>query len=229
MKKHSSILSWAVDDRPREKLLMHGRNTLSLAELIAILLGSGNKEDSAVDLAKKILSHYDNNLNKLSRASAQELCKNFKGVGTAKAVSILAAMELAIRKGLETETTPVINNSEVAYQLIVPRLKDLPHEEFWVILLNNANKPIAIKQLSTGGTKGTVVDKTILLKLAIEHLASGIILAHNHPSGQKKASEADCKITQSIKELCHLLDIRLLDHIIVCNDSFLSFADEGIL
>lgn len=222
-------MSWAVDDRPREKLLIHGRNTLSLAELIAILLGSGNKEDSAVDLAKKILSHYDNNLNKLSRASAQELCKNFKGVGTAKAVSILAAMELAIRKGLETETTPVINNSEVAYQLIVPRLKDLPHEEFWVILLNNANKPIAIKQLSTGGTKGTVVDKTMLLKLAIEHLASGIILAHNHPSGQKKASEADCKITQSIKELCHLLDIRLLDHIIVCNDSFLSFADEGIL
>ncbi|PVX52575.1 DNA repair protein RadC [Balneicella halophila] len=229
MKDTKAITSWAEDDRPREKLLMHGRNTLSIAELIAILLGSGNKEDSAVDLAKKILLHYDNSLNKLSRASAQELCKNFKGVGNAKAVTLLAAMELAVRKGLEKESAVVITSSQDAYQLIAHRLADLSHEEFWVLLLNNANKVITTNKLSMGGTKGTVVDKSMLLKLVVEHLASGIILAHNHPSGQKKTSQADRQITKDVKELCQLLDIRLLDHIIVCHTTYLSFADEGII
>lgn len=229
MIKYTSIAQWAEDDRPREKLLLHGRATLSTAELLAILIGSGSREQSAVDLAKNILAHYDNDLNRLSKASAQELCNNFKGVGTAKAVSILAAMELAVRKGMSTEQSFTINSSATAFQLLAPRLENLTHEEFWVVLLNNANKVLAVKKLSMGGTKGTIVDKAMLLKLAIEHLASGIILSHNHPSGMQKASQEDIKITQTTKQLCELLGIRLLDHIIVCGKNYLSFADEGIL
>lgn len=226
---YKSINQWAADDRPREKLLKHGRSALSLSELLAILLGSGSREDSAVSLAKRILAHYDNSLHRLSKASAQELCKNFKGVGTAKAISILAAMELAVRKDAETEENAVINSSEAAYKLLAPRLSDLPHEEFWVVLLNNANSLLALKKLSMGGTQGTVVDKSMLLKITIEHLASGLILCHNHPSGVQEPSSADKQLTSSVKELCQLLSIRLLDHIIICNDRYFSFADNGIL
>lgn len=229
MSKYKSIAHWAIDDRPREKLLEHGKQTLSLAELLAILLGSGSRECSAVDLSKEILAHYDNSLDKLSRASAQELCKNFKGVGTAKAVSILAAMELAVRKGMKAEQNYIIDSSEAAFRVLAPRLADLAHEEFWVVLLNNTNKVLAIKKLSMGGTRGTIVDKSMLLKLAIEHLATGIILCHNHPSGMQTASAEDRKLTASVKELCNILNIRLLDHIIICGKDYLSFADEGIL
>ncbi len=229
MTAKKSILHWAEDDRPREKLLKHGKQTLSNAELLAILLGSGSRDCSAVDLAKQILAHYDNNFSLLARASAQELCKNFKGIGTAKAVSILATMELASRKEISTTSTPQITGSESAFKLFAPQLKDLPHEEFWVALFTNSNKLITLKRLSMGGTKGTVVDKKMLLKLIVEHLASGIILAHNHPSGNPYPSDADRNITQSVKELCKLLDIRLLDHIIICGNNFVSFADEGML
>lgn len=229
MSDYKPIAQWATDDRPREKLLKHGKQTLSSAELLAILLGSGSRECSAVDLAKQILAYYDNNLHKLSKASAQELCKNFKGVGTAKAVSILAAMELATRKGMEAEQNYTIGSSKDAYKLLAPRFADLAHEEFWVVLLNNANKVLALKKLSMGGTRGTVVDKSMLLKLAIEHLATGIILCHNHPSGVQKASKEDCQLTTSIKELCNILSIRLLDHLIICGKNYLSFTDEGIL
>ncbi len=226
MTNYKSIAQWAEDDRPREKLLQHGKQTLSNAELLAILLGSG----SAVDLAKQILAHYDNNLSLLARASAQELCKNFKGVGTAKAVTILATMELAVRKGNNTAETPQVKNSEDAFKIFAPYLSNLAHEEFWIALLDNSNKLIATKKLSMGGTKGTTIDKKILLKLAVEHLASGLIIAHNHPSGMPKPSQEDRNITQAIKELCQLLDIQLIDHIIICNkDYFVSFADEGIL
>lgn len=229
MSDYKSITQWAADDRPREKLIAHGRQTLSTAELLAILLGSGSRDCSAVDLAKQILSYYDNSLEKLSKVSAQELCKNFKGVGTAKAVSIIAAMELTVRKGMETQENYVISSSEAAYKLLFPRLSDLAYEEFWVILLNNANKVLALKRLSMGGIQGTVVDKSILLKLAIDHLATGIILCHNHPSGTEKASAVDRSLTAAVKELCNILSIRLLDHIIICGENYLSFADDGIL
>ncbi len=193
MTAKKSILHWAEDDRPREKLLKHGKQTLSNAELLAILLGSGSRECSVVDLAKQILAHYDNNLSLLARASAQELCKNFKGIGTAKAVSILAAMEIATRKSANADTPPPqITDSETAYH-------------------------------------GTVVDKKILLKLAVEHLATSIIIAHNHPSENPKPSKADVAITENIKEVCQLLDIKLLDHIIICGNTYVSLADEGLL
>lgn len=229
MPNYKSINQWAVDDRPREKLLKHGQQTLSMAELLAILLGSGSHECSAVDLAKQILSYYDNDLNRLSRASAQELCKRFKGVGTAKAVSIIAAMELAVRKSNFNIEKPQLTDSQAAYQVFAPLLSNLPHEEFWIALLTNSNKVITLKRLSMGGTQGTIVDKTMLLKLAIEHLAAAVILAHNHPSGNLHPSSADRKITENIKQLCELLDIRLLDHIILCGKDYMSFADEGML
>ncbi len=230
MTTKKSILHWAEDDRPREKLLKHGKQTLSNAELLAILLGSGSRDYSAVDLAKQILAHYDNNLSLLARASAQELCKNFKGIGTAKAVSILAAMEIATRKSANADTPPPqITDSETAYQIFISHLKDLSHEEFWVTLLTNSNRVITTKRLSIGGTNGTVVDKKILLKLAVEHLATSIIIAHNHPSENTKPSKADIAITESIKEVCQLLDIKLLDHIIICGNTYVSLADEGLL
>ncbi len=226
---HKSINQWAEDDRPREKLLTHGQQTLSVAELLAILLGSGSRECSAVDLAKQILDHYDNDLNCLCKASAQELCKNFKGIGKAKAVSILAAMELATRKSNIVVEKAQIKTSQAAFQIFSPYLRDLSHEEFWVALLTNANRVISLKRVSMGGVKETVVDKKILLKLVIEHLASAIIIAHNHPSGSTQISAVDKNITQEIKSLCHTLDVRLLDHIILCGNHYVSFADEGIL
>lgn len=229
MSKYKSIVKWAVDDRPREKLLQHGSSVLSTAELLAILLGSGSREESAVDLAKRILAHYDNKISRLSKATPQELCKNFKGVGHAKAVTILASMELGTRKGLEREERVVIRSSEDVFRHFSPRLVDLTHEEFWVAMVNNANAIITTQKLSSGGTKGTVVDKVLLMKMAIEHLASGIIICHNHPSGTLKASTSDIKITEDIKSLCQLLEMRLLDHLIVCGKNYFSFADEGIL
>lgn len=229
MSEYKSIVKWAVDDRPREKLLQHGSSVLSTAELLAILLGSGSREESAVDLAKRILAYYDNKISRLSKATPQELCKNFKGIGYAKAVTILASMELGARKRLENEERITIRGSEDIFRHFLPRLGDLTHEEFWVTMLNNANVVIATRKLSMGGTKGTVVDNVLLMKMAIEYLASGIIICHNHPSGTLQASDADIKITQKINSLCELLDIRLLDHLIVCGKTYFSFADEGML
>lgn len=229
MKKYQSIPQWAEDDRPREKLIKHGRSVLSNAELLAILLGSGHKEKSAIDVAKEVLNFYDNNFNKLGRASVQELCSNFKGIGSAKAVTILATMEIAARKVPQEEQAIKITDSESAYLLFARQMTDLPHEEFWIALLTNANKVLALKRLSAGGKTGTVVDKTLLLKMTVEHAASAIILCHNHPSGTLEPSASDHKITQDIKTLCQLLDVRLLDHIIIGTHDYLSFADEEIL
>ncbi len=226
---HKSINQWAEDDRPREKLLKHGKQTLSNAELLAILLGSGSRECSAVDLAKQILDYYNNDLNCLCRASAEELCKNFKGVGKAKAVSILAAMELAVRKSNTVTEQMQIKDTQTAFQVFSPYLSDLSHEEFWVALLTNANRVISLKRVSMGGLKETVVDKKILLKLVIDNLASAIIIAHNHPSGNPKISAEDKVVTQKVKNLCEILDVQLLDHIIVCGNTYVSFADEGLL
>lgn len=229
MKNFKPIVEWAEDDRPREKLLKNGRHTLSIAELLAIILGSGSRQESAVDLAKRILTYYDNSLNKLSRVSVQELCKNFKGVGTAKAVSIVAVIELASRKSGEVSNDFVITCSKDAFKIFSSHLIDLPHEEFWVALLNNRNKVLSVQRISSGGIRSTVTDKSILLKKAIEHLASGIIVCHNHPSGSLTPSKEDLSITKSLKASCDILDIKLLDHLIVAGNDYLSFADKNYI
>lgn len=229
MIKSKPIAEWAEDDRPREKLLSKGRTSLSLAELLAIILGSGSREESAVDLAKRILAHYNNSLQMLGRVSVQELCKKFKGVGTAKAVSIIAVMELASRKTNEIPKIIKITCSKDAYKLFAGQLTDLPYEELWVAILNNNNKVLSTQRLSKGGTKGTVADKSILFKKVIEYLGTGIILCHNHPAGSLQPSREDIKLTQSLKDACELLDIKLLDHLILAGQHYFSFADEGYL
>lgn len=224
-----SIKNWAEDDRPREKLLLKGKNSLSDAELIAILIGSGNSEESAVELSKRILQSTENSLSKLAKLSVNDLQK-FKGIGEAKAISIVAAMELARRRKEENVSNEIsIKSSKDAYQVVQTFLSDLPHEEFWILSLNRNNKVKSKTLISRGGVSGTVVDSRIIFKQAIEELASGIILAHNHPSGNIQPSSEDIKITRKIKEAGELLDIRLIDHIIVGEKNYYSFADEGMI
>ncbi len=227
--KKLPITSWSHDDRPREKLLEKGNTALSDAELIAILIGSGSREESAVGLAKRILQHNKNNLNQLARLSINEL-KQFKGIGEAKAVSIVASLELGRRRRLETALEiPKITTSSDAFELVQPILGDLNHEEFWVIYLNNANKVLGKKQLGKGGFTGTVVDIRVLYKNALEISATSIILSHNHPSGKLKPSQSDLDLTLKIKEAGRVLDIQVLDHLIVAGNLYLSFADKGII
>ncbi|WP_373057143.1 DNA repair protein RadC [Zunongwangia sp. H14] len=224
-----SIKNWAEDDRPREKLLQKGRTSLSDSELIAILIGSGNREESAVELSKRILASTQNNLSELSRLSVNQLC-NFKGIGEAKAVSIVAALELGRRRRLEEALEKKkITSSHSVFELMQPVIGELPHEEFWIIYLNNSNKVLEQLQLSKGGITGTLVDVRITLKKALELGATAIILTHNHPSGNLKPSEADKQLTAKLKTACESLDIKVLDHIIVTEKSYFSFADEGIL
>lgn len=227
--KHVAIKYLAEDDRPREKLLNIGRQNLSDAELLAIILGSGNRDETAVQLAQRILSSHHNDLNVLGKVSVNEL-KKFKGVGEAKAISIAAAFELGKRRS-ETEAVvkPKIVTSADAFNLLSGKLSDLRHEEFWIILLNRAHTLITAQCISKGGVSSTVVDARLILKPAIEHLASGIILGHNHPSGQLKPSEQDITITKKLKESARLMDISILDHIIIGDQKYLSFADEGLL
>ncbi|OSY88498.1 hypothetical protein WH52_07025 [Tenacibaculum holothuriorum] len=224
-----SIKSWALDDRPREKLILKGKNVLSDAELIAILIGSGNREESAVALAKRILQSVDNNLNKLSKLSIEELMK-FKGIGEAKAISIVTALEFGKRRQFEErEILPKISGSKDAFKIIQPVLGDLSHEEFWVLHLNNANKVITKQQLSKGGMTGALVDVRLLFKRALELSSVGILICHNHPSGKLNPSSSDIELTKKIKEASLTLDIKLLDHLIVTEKAYFSFADEGIL
>jgi len=224
-----SIKNWSEDDRPREKLILKGKSVLSDAELIAILIGSGSKNESAVELSKKILASVGNNLNELGKLTLSQLC-NFKGIGEAKAVTIIAAMELARRRRSEEviELTK-ITSSKIIFEIMQPIIGELPHEEFWVLYLNNANKVIAKNQLSKGGMTGTVVDVRIIFKSALESGAVGILLCHNHPSGNLKPSEADIEITKKAKTAGKSLDINVLDHIIITQNGYYSFADEGIL
>ncbi len=225
----TAIKAWALEDRPREKLLEKGINSLSNAELLAILLGSGQQNVSAVELAKRILNSSDNNLHLLAKQSLDDLCKH-KGIGKVKALTIIAAMELGRRrKAAEVLPSNHITSSKEAAQFFQSKLSDLPHEEFWILFLNRANKIIAIERLSQGGINATVIDVRLLLKHAINHLASAIIVCHNHPSGGLKPSEQDIGITKKIKQSAHLVDINLLDHIIVADKGYFSFADEGIL
>lgn len=227
--KPVGIKAWSPEDRPREKLLMKGTAALSDAELIAILIGSGTPSLSAVEVARKLLLQSGNSLNELARLSAKDLMKA-KGIGEAKAIAIVAALELGRRrKEQDPEAKPKIGTSNDAFQVIQGDLMDLPHEEFWVLLLNRANRLIKKKRTSEGGVSGTVADPKIIFKMALEELASGIIVAHNHPSGNLTASASDVELTRKLKEAGKVLDIQLIDHLIVSGNRYLSLADEGAI
>lgn len=224
-----SIKNWAEDDRPREKLLQKGKLSLSDAELIAILIGSGSPNESAVQLSKRILASGKNNLSELGKLSVQNLC-NFKGIGPAKAVSIIAALELGRRRRIEEALErKKITSSASVFELMQPVIGELPHEEFWIIYLNNSNKVIEQLQLSKGGITGTLVDVRLTLRKALEVAATSLILVHNHPSGTLLASEPDKQLTHKLKTAAQSLDIKVLDHVIVTENSYFSFADEGML
>ncbi len=228
--KNLTIKQLSAEDRPREKMIQKGLSSLSEAELLAILLGSGSAKESAVELAKRILIAYDNNLNQLGKAGIDELKNGFHGVGEAKAVTIVAAMELGRRRLLqESLEIPAIKSSNDAYQLLLPMVGHLPHEEFWIIMLNRANKIITRYNVSKGGLTGTVIDVRLILKKALEVYAASMIISHNHPSGNLTPSDADIKITKKIKEAGSIMDIPVLDHIIVTDNGYFSFADEGLL
>lgn len=223
------IRSWSEDDRPREKLIAKGKTSLSDAELIAILIGSGSRSESAVQLSKRILSESDNNLNELGKFTFERLI-NFKGIGEAKAVSILAALELGRRRKAENPLErDKITSSLSVFEIMQPIIGDLQHEEFWILCLNNSNKIVHKTQLSKGGITGTVVDVRLAFKLAISYNATGIILCHNHPSGTLVASEADKQITRKMKLAGDNLDIKVLDHLIVTENNYFSFADQSLL
>lgn len=227
--KTLGIKHWAAEDRPREKLLLKGKASLTDAELMAILIGTGTASFSALDLAKKILQTTSNNLDELARLDITDLIK-IKGIGEAKAITIVAALELGRRrKELVLVEKPKITSSKDAFEQISAELMDLPHEEFWIILTNRANRVVKKQQISSGGVAGTVADPKIIFKLALAELASGLILAHNHPSGSLYASQSDITLTKKIKEAGNLLEIQLLDHIIVAGKRYFSFADEGML
>ncbi|TQI69801.1 DNA repair protein RadC [Gramella sp. Hel_I_59] len=224
-----SIKTWAEDDRPREKLLSKGRLALSDSELLAILIGSGSKNESAVELSKRILAQSENNLNQLGKVSIGQLCQ-FKGIGSAKAVVITAALELGRRRRLEeTLELSKISSSSSVFEIMQPIIGELPHEEFWILYLNNSNKILEKFQISKGGITGTLVDVRISLRKALEIGAVSLILTHNHPSGNLRPSEADKQLTQKLKTAAESLDIKILDHIIVTEKSYFSFADDGIL
>lgn len=221
------IKDWAQDDRPREKLLAKGKEALSNAELLAILIGSGSRNESAVELAKRILLSVENNLVELGRKEVKELIQ-FKGIGEAKAITIVAAIELARRrqsKGIQDK--PKITCSQDAYDIIGPRLREQTTEEFWILLLNRNNQVEEQYQISTGGVSGTVVDAKVVFKRALEGLASGIILAHNHPSGNLAPSRQDIELTKKLRNAGHTLDIQVLDHLIISTQGYYSFKDEG--
>jgi DNA repair protein RadC len=229
MDSHLSIKSWAEEDRPREKLLLKGKHSLTDAELIAILIGTGNISETAVDLARRILSENANDLGQLGKMNVSELQK-FKGIGEAKAITIVAALELGKRrKDLKQTKSEKLTSSREAVNLMQPVLGDLIHEEFWVIFLNRANSIIGKQQISIGGMSGTVADPRMIFKAALDKKAVSIILCHNHPSGNNQPSAADIQLTKNISEAGRVLEINVLDHIIVTQHGFYSFADEGLI
>lgn len=230
MPPHKSIKDWADDDKPREKMLSKGRQSLSDSELLAILIGSGTPGISAVDLSKLILNDYNNNLNELGKAEINDFVKKYKGIGTAKAITIVAALELGRRR---QHTTPLeriaITSSKDVFNYLYGTMADLPHEEFWILLCNRSNKVMDKIQIGQGGLSSVVVDTKIIIRHALERLASAIILCHNHPSGNLKPSNEDINLTKRVKEAAALLDFRILDHIIIGDMNYYSFADEGML
>ena len=225
---YTPINQWAEDDRPREKFLLKGKAALSDSELLAILIGSGSRNESAVQLCQRILFSTNNNLNQLGKLSIQQLTE-FKGIGEAKAISIAAALELGRRRRVE-ETIELnkITSSKAVFEIMQPIIGELSHEEFWVLYLNNSNKVLYKAQLSKGGLTGTIVDTRIIFKTALEYNATSLILTHNHPSGKLQASDADKEVTRKLKLAGQQLDILVLDHIIITETGFYSFNDEGI-
>lgn len=224
-----SIKFLAEDDRPREKFLLKGKNSLSDSELLAIIMGSGSRDETAVELARKILNSVNNSWHQLSLLTIKDLTK-FKGVGEVKAISIATALEIGRRRASqEIPDKPQIAESNDAYQILKLHLADLRTEEFWAIYLNQSNKVIHIAQLTQGGINQSIVDIRIVFKTALEHFATGLIISHNHPSGNLKPSPEDIGITKQIKEAGNLMNIQLLDHLIITQNSYLSFADENIL
>lgn len=228
-KENQSIKTWAEDDRPREKLLLKGKDSLSNSELLAILLRSGSRDESALSLAKRILESCNNNLFELSKIGMDHF-KKFKGVGKVKAITILAALEIGKRRQQsEALHRPTIQGSRDAYEMVKYNLEELQHEESWAMFLNRRNAILGIEKMSAGGISGTIMDMRMIYKRAIEHQASGIILVHNHPSGNLKPSSADLDITSKAKSAGTALDIQLLDHLIISEHGYYSFADEGVL
>lgn len=224
-----SIKHWSDDDKPREKLVQKGRSILSNAELIAILIGSGSRNESAVELSKRILGSVNNNLNELGKLSVNQLMQ-FKGIGEAKAVTIVAALEMGRRRrGEAAKKITKIGSSKNVFEILQPLMGELQHEEFWILYLNNSNKILHKAQLSKGGITGTLVDVRIVMKQALELGAVALILAHNHPSGTLKPSKADKEITQKLKMASEALDIKVLDHLIITQKDYFSFADNTIL
>ena len=227
---NNPISSWALEDRPREKMSLKGKNALSDAELIAILLGSGTREESAVEVAKKVLKLVDNNLNALGELSLKDLQRT-RGIGEAKAIAIAAALELGLRRqAAVVMERPQIRCSQDAYHILAPMLMDLAHEEFWVLALNRANKVIGKVHISSGGLSGTVVDTKKLFQRVLDfERVNAIVLCHNHPSGNLSPSQSDIELTKKIVAGGLLLGIKVLDHVIVAGASYLSFMDEGYL
>ena len=227
MTERLTITQWAEEDRPREKMMMHGASALSNAELLAILIGSGSAEESAVELMRKILNDYHNNLNELGKASIDELCR-YKGIGLAKAISILAASELGKRRKEESvkERIAILSSKDV-YECFYPMMCDLPTEECWVLLLNQASKIIEKTKISAGGLSATAVDVRCILREALLKRASAIVLCHNHPSGNIRPSKEDDLLTRHVAQASECMDIRLVDHIILTDGAFYSYADEG--
>ena len=225
---YTPINQWAEDDRPRQKFLLKGKAALSDSELLAILIGSGSRNESAVQLCQRILASVNNNLNQLGKLSIQQLM-DFKGIGDAKAISIAAALELGRRRrSQDTAEMDKITSSKAVFNIMQPLIGELLHEEFWVLFLNNSNKVIHKAQLSKGGMTGTVVDTRIIFKTALEYNAISLILTHNHPSGKLVASESDKEITRKLQLAGKQMDIMILDHVIITESSYFSFADEGI-
>ncbi|NML57298.1 RadC family protein [Chryseobacterium cheonjiense] len=224
-----SIKFLAEDDRPREKFLLKGRSSLSDSELLAIIMGSGNRDETAVELARRILASVNNNWNQLSLLSVKDLMK-FKGVGEVKAISIATALEIGRRRaGQEVPEKAVISSSRTAYEIFRNHLSDLRTEEFWAIFLNRSNKVIHFTQLTQGGINQSIVDVRVLFKTALDHFSTGIIIAHNHPSGSLQPSREDIEITKKIKIAGETLNIQLLDHLIITQNSYFSFSDDGLL
>lgn len=230
MAAKNNLKSLSADDRPREKMLSLGRQNLSDSELLAIIIGSGSRGESVIDLSKRILKDYDNNLNELGKITIKDLTRKYKGIGEVKAINIIAALELGRRRqNSDPLQRPTISSSKDAFNYLYPFLADKPHEEFWFLLCNRSNRIIHKEFLGRGGVAGVMADSKLILKSAITHLASGIILSHNHPSGNLKPSKADINLTEKVIQGAMLFDIRVLDHIIIGDMAYYSFADEGLI
>lgn len=224
-----SIRNWSVEDRPREKMMSKGIQSLSDSELIALLIGSGTREVSAVELARQILNKADNSLDKLGKLSVADL-KKLKGIGQARAISIAAALELGRRRTLsESPEACKISGSADVFNMMQSLLADLPHEEFWILILNRSNRVVDKRRISQGGISGTVTDIRMILKMTLEQLGTSLILCHNHPSGNLQPSDADLAITRRLKESAALMDITVLDHIIIAGRKYFSFADDSLI